>query len=145
MEDVIVPGRLVYVITNEPDASFFDPIRARYDLRFLQGYQWVLDEVDAGPEYSGMVEQIVGAGAGNFVGTYYSTFSSYTTRLRGYLGKNPGYYFSVDHKFELQNPQAKVYAQAPFFTREWPTAYQDIDDIYRLKLEVDQERAESRW
>lgn len=128
VEDVIAPGRLVYVLTDEHNTSFFDPVRAQYRLRYLKDYQWALDEENANPNHAGMVEQIVASGAQNFVGTYFSTLTGYATRMRGYLGKNPGYYFLAPFKNELQDPEANFYAVTPFYQREWPVAYVGIDD-----------------
>lgn len=128
VEDVIKPGSLVYVMTDERDPAFFDPVRASYRLRFLKDYQWVLDEESTNPNLSGMIEQCIGSGAETFVGTYFSTLSGYVTRMRGYLGKQPpGYYFLPVYKNELKDP-AKFYARTPFYVREWPVAYQGIDD-----------------
>lgn len=156
VEDVIAPGRLVYVLTDERNTSFFDPVRAKYRLRFLKGacvhdlnvdllytnsgtmshtftqhttdFQWTLDEDNVNPNLSGMIEQVIGSGAENFVGTYFSTLTGYITRLRGYLGKNPGYYFNREYKSELQDPEANFYARPLFYMREWPVAYQGLDD-----------------
>lgn len=128
VEDVIEPGRLVYVMTDERDPAFFDPVRGAYRLRFLKDYEYALDEDAVNPNLFGMIEQIIGSGAETFVGTYFSTLSGYATRLRGYLGKNPGYYFNLDYKNELQDPEAKFYASSPYFLREWPVAYIGIDD-----------------
>lgn len=38
------------------------------------------------PNFLGMIDQVVAARGEFFVGTWFSTFSAYITRIRGYLG-----------------------------------------------------------
>ena len=49
----------------------------------------VQDSADLGainPNYLGMIDQVVCAGGEMFTGTWFSTFSGYITRMRGYQG-----------------------------------------------------------
>jgi len=76
----------------------------------------------------GMVEQLIALGGRTYVGTYFFTFTSYVTRLRGSLGKNPGYHFPQQYKNRLQSPTEVFYAAPPNFYQEWPVAYVGIDE-----------------
>lgn len=127
VEDVIVPGSLVYVVTDESNATFFDSVRDRYRLRFYKDFYAQAELKDINPNLAGMVEQVIASGARTYVGTYFSTFTGYITRMRGYLGKNPGYYFLKPYKDALQSPAKDFYASDPNFSREWPAAYMGID------------------
>jgi hypothetical protein len=72
-------GELLYIATDEPDRTFFAPLRQRYDVRFA-------DPIDLPAASAACVEQLVCARAQRFLGTRFSTFSAYIVRLRGYLG-----------------------------------------------------------
>lgn len=128
VEDVIAPGSLVYVVTDESNTAYFDSVRDRYRLRFLHDFYEAAELKDMESDVTGMVEQVIASGARVYVGTYFSTFTSYVTRLRGYLGKNPGYYYPEKYKNVLQSPQENFYATAPNFHQEWPVAYVGIDE-----------------
>lgn len=128
VEDIIAPGSLVYVLTDEGNSTFFDPVRGRYRLRFLKDYFFGAEMDDMNPNLIGMVEQVIATGAREYVGTYFSTFTGYITRLRGYLGKNPGWYFLEGYKDILQPGKGSFYSTNTFYVQEWPVAYQRIDD-----------------
>ena len=81
---IIPEGSVVYIATDEKDKSFFDVFRDHYaEVYFLEDFQHVLGP-DFPTHYYGMVEQLVCARGTNFVGTFYSTFTGYINRLRGY-------------------------------------------------------------
>ncbi|XAR55235.1 hypothetical protein NMG60_11035253 [Bertholletia excelsa] len=44
LRDKIGEGRNVYIATNEPDASFFDPLKDKYSTHFLDEYKDLWDE-----------------------------------------------------------------------------------------------------
>ncbi|KAH7843653.1 hypothetical protein Vadar_019172 [Vaccinium darrowii] len=44
MENIFEGGRNLYVATNEPDASFFDPLKEQYTTHFLDEYKDLWDE-----------------------------------------------------------------------------------------------------
>ncbi len=83
-------GEPLYVATDEADESFFDVFR-----RDRPVYRWVdflsprcgeiLKREAIPDELVGPVEQVICATGRVFVGTELSTFSSYITRLRGYM------------------------------------------------------------
>eukprot|EP00308_Calcidiscus_leptoporus_P011964 CAMPEP_0119377096 /NCGR_PEP_ID=MMETSP1334-20130426/43193_1 /TAXON_ID=127549 /ORGANISM="Calcidiscus leptoporus, Strain RCC1130" /LENGTH=694 /DNA_ID=CAMNT_0007395887 /DNA_START=232 /DNA_END=2316 /DNA_ORIENTATION=- len=81
----------LYIATDETSASFFDAIREHHPV-----FQWkdffearggfVLRNVSVPRKLIGCIEQAICAMGRVFVGTKLSTFSSYITRLRGYIG-----------------------------------------------------------
>ncbi|KAJ8899410.1 hypothetical protein K2173_018384 [Erythroxylum novogranatense] len=44
LADKIEDGRNVYIATNEPDTSFFDPLKDKYTTHFLDEYKYLWDE-----------------------------------------------------------------------------------------------------
>lgn len=72
-------------------------IKYGWTLRFLRDYEkmGVLHEVN--PNTHGMVETIVASRAAVFAGTYYSTFTGYIHRLRGYHGLGDHTYYHSKH------------------------------------------------
>ena len=133
IEDEIKPG-VLYVSTDERDLSFFEPLRAVYDLKFIGDFGDMLEGMN--PQYFGIVEQFICARSRVFFGTYYSTFSAYIARLRGHYSSKenlPGhlsgslqntYYLPTEWKKEMTIYQA---LHVPFFAREFPIAWRDID------------------
>ena len=76
------PQRTVYIATDESDIAFFEPLRQQHTVLFLNDFRHLIADMD--PNYYGMIEQLVCAKGDKFVGTYYSTFSAYINRVRGY-------------------------------------------------------------
>ena len=127
---------LVYVATDERTKAWFDPLRAAgYDLFFLDDF---LDDanpccpalraaLDEDPNWAGMVEQLVAAASDVFLGTWWSTFTGYITRVRGYRHKrNATFYVLKEYRdaFVRRSPPPGGAA----WWREWPTAFELIDD-----------------
>jgi hypothetical protein len=76
------PQRTVYIATDEIDLAFFEPLDRNHTVLFISDFHHLIEGID--PNYYGMIEQLVCAKGDKFVGTYYSTFSAYINRLRGY-------------------------------------------------------------
>jgi hypothetical protein len=87
--------------------------------------------------YFGMVDQLIASRGRIFFGCWFSTFTGYITRLRGYHSqkdKTPGYkegalpssyyYATIDKKYELHKFAP---LRGGFFNREYPTSWRDID------------------
>jgi len=120
--------RLLYIATDERNASFFDPFRDHFEVRLLGDYfqRAGLQHMDG--NLIGMVEQVITANAHTFVGTYASTFTGYITRMRGYYrdGRyNRSYYTTKKDMYHLQKKRGIV---GPFWAREFETAHMQIDD-----------------
>ena len=73
------------------------------------------------------VEQLVAAASDVFLGTWWSTFTGYITRVRGYRHKrNATFYVLKEYRdaFVRRSPPPGGAA----WWREWPTAFELIDD-----------------
>eukprot|EP01038_Epipyxis_sp_PR26KG_P016081 gene16081-21841_t len=150
--DPIIPaGSLVYLSTDDPkglckgclvqrkpcesyttpkpvgcpeDTSWNAFIQAGWTLRFLDDY------LDAGllkgvnPNVYGMVESIVCSRALRFAGTYYSTFTGYIHRLRGYHGLGEETYYH-HHKFTFRLKDKSSYGHG--WAREFRIGWTDDD------------------
>ena len=127
--------RTVYIATDEADVAFFEPLRREHTLLFLSDFQHLIKDLD--PNYYGMVEQLVCAKGDKFVGTYYSTFSAYINRVRGYHAQksrslkamqgslNSEYMGHKDSFRDVMKSYMSISGQ--YWTREWPSAWRDID------------------
>ena len=79
---------LVYIATDERNRTFFDDFHRTFrSVRFLHDYEKYANLSDMNQNHLGMLEQVVCANAHTFIGTPLSTFTSYITRMRGYMGK----------------------------------------------------------
>ena len=79
---------LVYIATDERNRTFFDDFHRTFrSVRFLYDYEKHANLSDMNQNHLGMLEQVVCANAHTFIGTPLSTFTSYITRMRGYMGK----------------------------------------------------------
>jgi GDP-fucose protein O-fucosyltransferase len=119
-------NEILYVATDERNKTFFDDLAQHYELRFLDDYWNMagLDQLD--PDYMGMVDTIVASRGRLFCGTWYSTFSGYINRLRGYHGlsmKDSWYSFlprkTALHEWAIVNKSAYAF--------EWPDGWIGID------------------
>ena len=140
-------GDIVYVATDERDKSFFKPLQDHYILYFLDdfilstqkretGVTPVLgQEVDS--NFYGMIDQLVASRGEVFFGCWFSTFTAYINRLRGYhsqKNREPGYedgklmtsfyYTPVDR---LDHMLRYFPIKQSFYAREFPTAWRMID------------------
>lgn len=77
--------------------------------------------------YIGMIDQIICNRGNIFVGTWFSTFTGYITRMRGYLGyKDSTVYFGdAIHRDRYQMTE---YPKFPFYMREYNVSWDHIDD-----------------
>lgn len=121
-------GETLYIATDERNRSFFAPLRRHHQLFFFEDFaeEAGLNALD--PNFYGMIEQLVAAHGRTFTGTWFSTFSAYVCRLRAYYGK-------PDEACFYYSPQPKLYAfqkwEMPshaFYPREWPLAWEAIDE-----------------
>lgn len=147
---VIPPGALVYISTDDPqgecrgcrvmaipcekydrgkkpvgcpeDTSWEGFRRAGWTLRFLDDYlaRGALQGVN--PNVFGMVESIVCSKATVFAGTFFSTFSGYIHRMRGYHGLGEDtYYHSARHVLFARMKKSVGHG----FSREWRAGWTD--------------------
>lgn len=121
--------RILYIATDEEDRSFFKPFLKAFELRFLSD---IASRAHLAGHLSnhiqrGVVEQIICANAHTFIGTPYSTFTGYITRMRGFYrdGRyNRTFYSTKRHMYQLRD-QTRI--MIPLWSREFPTAHINID------------------
>ena len=131
-------GEKVYIATDEKNHSFFEPLKQHYDIAFLDDYKHLLDGIH--PDFYSLIDQLVASRGRVFVGSWYSTYTGYINRLRGYHStkkKMPGYkegaiesyYYNY---YPSQKGGSMTTYQTPrgmvsWFFREYPIAWRDID------------------
>lgn len=134
----LTKGSTIFIATDERDKSFFDIFKEHYQVYFLDDFRDLLKGIDS--HYFGMIDQVVAARGRIFFGSFQSTFSGYTNRIRGYYStynKLPGnedggtqsYYFAAaDHQAEIADVMTYYTNIAqPFWQREFPVSWRDID------------------
>mmetsp|Transcript_22535 Transcript_22535/g.34743 ORF Transcript_22535/g.34743 Transcript_22535/m.34743 type:complete len:124 (-) Transcript_22535:333-704(-) len=114
--------------------SFFKPLSEHYKLYFLNDFKHLLKDLNT--NYYGMLEQLITSRGETFLGTYFSTFTGYIHRMRGYHShkdKLPGYKEGKLHSYFF-SPKSRVRenelyraVQNPFWAREFPISWRDID------------------
>lgn len=126
---VLPPGDLLFIASDETSKNYFDPFKDEgfTRIRRLDDYFDIAQLQGMNPNYLGMLDQVVCAGGRVFVGTWYSTFSAYITRMRGYLGypDNSTWYGDVAH---LKRFQKYELPRFPFYMREFPLAWHQIEE-----------------
>lgn len=132
--DLIPANTTLYIATDERDRSFFAPFEENYYVYYLDDFKHLFENLNT--NYYGMLEQLIASRGRTFIGTYYSTFTGYINRMRGYHSQkrklegyengviNSFYFFPEHRKGEYQSYR-KV--SQPFFAREFPVSWRDID------------------
>jgi GDP-fucose protein O-fucosyltransferase len=131
----MTPNATVYIATDERDRSFFKALADEYDIVFLDDFKHLLDGVNT--NYYGMMDQLIASRGRIFFGCWFSTFTGYINRLRGYHankekkwkgyenGLVPSYYYALeDRKYHMQSfyPVKRSY-----YAREFPASWRGID------------------
>ena len=106
-----------------------DPLREHYRVRFLDDYSKLAGLSDLDPNFVGMIDQIVASRSRTFVGTYFSSFSAYIGRMRGYSGVS-----DIDmlygQRSHWNETHSWVYPHASYSAREFPLGWVGIDENY---------------
>jgi len=137
----IPEGTTLYMATDERDKSFFDPLKQHYDLVFLDDFH---DQALIGlnTNYYGMIDQLVATRSRTFFGCWFSTFTGYINRLRGYHADEeqlPGYeqgvvnswYYALADRYDHMQQYYPI--KKSFYAREFPTSWRLIDKTYETK------------
>lgn len=125
-KEVWLPNELMYVATDERNKTFFNDLAAHHDLRFLDDYWELAGLGELDPNYMGMIDTIVASRGRAFAGTWFSTFSGYINRLRGYhgLSMKDSWYSYLPKKIAMhQWNKSREFAYA----YEWPEGWVGID------------------
>jgi hypothetical protein len=123
------PNEILYIATDEKNASFFKDFQSRHSglMHFFDDFKEVaeLDSIDS--TLYGMIETVVCSRGSVFAGTWFSTFSGYITRLRGYYGMSKyfTYYSYLERKWFLH--EWMDVGSGSWYAREYPTAWTGID------------------
>jgi GDP-fucose protein O-fucosyltransferase len=134
----IKPNRTMFIATDERDMTFFNVLKDHYNVYFLHDFQEQLGDT-VSKNFYGMIDQLVASQGITFVGCYYSTFTGYINRIRGYHHQNqklPGYelghvnsYYYVPN--ELMEKQAVMTqyrsVQPTLWSQEYAVCWRDID------------------
>jgi hypothetical protein len=132
--DVLEENTTVYIATDERDKPFFDLLRKRYKIYFMDDFKDLLTDVNT--NYFGMVDQLVASRGRTFIGTFYSTFTGYINRVRGYhsqkdkaeghdLGVINSYFdIPLNRKYEMREYRP---LRPAFWAREFPIGWRDLD------------------
>jgi hypothetical protein len=149
-EDVVKAGQTVFVATDEFNRAFFGALEYKYNLLVLGDFAHQLEGVD--PNYHGMIDQIVASRGKVFMGSFFSTFSGYINRMRGYhkdyadevVGGGGGAGDGLDEFGSRHDGAVESYyfprlrdklvmvqyapIRYPFYMREFPLCWRNIDD-----------------
>lgn len=134
-EKHLTPGSTIFIATDERNKNFFDPMKKKYDLLFLDDFKSELDGINS--NYYGMIDQLVASRGRLFFGCWFSTFTGYIMRIRGYHSikdKAPGYEHGelpTTYYYVTKERLNEMHKYAPlrrnFYVREYPTSWRDID------------------
>lgn len=125
-KEIWKPNEIIYIATDERNKTFFDPIAEHHDIRFLDDYFELAGLDDLDPNYFGMIDTIIASRGRAFAGTFFSTFTGYINRLRGYHGLSmmDSWYSWLPRKEKTHEwEDMDHYA----FSYEWPDGWIGID------------------
>jgi hypothetical protein len=120
------PNETLFIATDERNKTWFDDLAKHHRLLFLDDYSDFakLGELDS--SFIGMIDTIVASQGRVFAGTWFSTFSGYINRMRGYYGysmKDSWYSYlprkTIMHPFEFPHGN--------FHAREFHSGWVGID------------------
>ncbi|GKY92977.1 hypothetical protein MPSEU_000266300 [Mayamaea pseudoterrestris] len=125
-KEVWLPNEILYIATDEKQKEFFNDLAAHHDLRFLDDYWELAGLGDLDGNYMGMIDTIVASRGRAFAGTFFSTFTGFINRMRGYHGlsmHDTWYSFlprkNVTHSWDIMD--------SPRYAFEWPDGFVGID------------------
>ena len=126
LKEIWKEGELLFIATDERNKTFFEPIKEHHDVRFLDDYSEVGKLKDLDPYFLSMVDTIVASHGRTFAGTWFSTFTGYINRMRGYLGYSmkDSWYGYLPRKDAVRDYK---YPTGNYGAREWPIGWIAID------------------
>ena len=119
-------GEILFIATDERNKTFFDPLKEHHDLRFLDDYWDMARLGDLDKNFLGMIDTIVASHGRAFAGTWFSTFTGYINRMRGYIGHSMtnSWYSFLERKDAMQEWR---FPEPNYPAREWPIGWVAID------------------
>lgn len=120
------PNELLYIATDEKNKTWFEPIQKHRPIKFLDDYSEMAGLANVDSVYIGLIETIIASHGRTFVGTWFSTFSNYINRLRGYNGRSmeDSWYSYLPRKSKMHGWE---YPNGNYGAREFPIAWVGID------------------
>ena len=123
--DVWLPNEIIYIATDEKNKTFFNiPFEKHHNIYYLDDFWKIanLDNIDSA--YFGMIDTIVASFGRVFAGTYFSTFSGFINRMRGYYGisMTSSFYVPADRKYAVHE-----WSHAVTYAKESPDGWVRID------------------
>ena len=134
-----VPGTSLFIATDERKKDFFDPMckdNKPYHCMFLDDFHDNLKDLN--PNYLGMIDQLISVQGKLFSGTFFSTFTGYINRMRGYVAEREAggkgtdgtlqshYFAPKDKKYEMTKYMPM---RLPSYAREYPVSWRAIDGV----------------
>lgn len=127
-------GSTLYIATDERDKNFFAPLKKHYKLLYLDDFKKELGDINT--NYYGMIDQLIASRGRTFYGCWFSTFTGYINRLRGYHADDhqthgyeegiiPSYYYVLLDRYDHMREFWPV--KRAFYAREFPTSWRMID------------------
>lgn len=132
-KEVWQKNEILYIATDERNKTWFDPIKEHHDVRFLDDYWDLAGLSELDPNYMGMIDTIVASRGRAFAGTWFSTFTGYINRMRGYHGMSmmDSWYSYLPRKEALHDWKAVDHFA---YAYEWPDCWIGIDaDVWPSK------------
>jgi len=134
IQSKLTPNSTIFIATDEKDKAFFDLFRREHHIYFLQDFLPLYFGLS--PNYFGMLDQVVASKGRRFFGAYYSTFTGYIIRMRGYhelkdraegyeQGISESYFYNSKVHMEMNRYYKPL--DRPLWAREFPVAWRLID------------------
>jgi len=95
---------VIYIATDEKNLSFFDILNKHYKIYYFNSFKndpFILNTL-TNNNFIGMIEQMICKDGFHFFGTYYSTFTHYIIRQRGYINNKNTWYTNMEHNYLKQ-------------------------------------------
>lgn len=130
------PNEILYIATDERNKTFFEPLAEHHELRYLDDYWSMANLSNLDPNFMGMIDTIVASRGRVFVGTWFSTFSGYINRMRGYhgLSMKDSWYSWLPRKTAVHKWGGEDRRKYSF---EWPDGWMGVVSLSLIDAIVD--------
>lgn len=146
-KDYLTTGGTLFIATDERDKEYFAPMKEHYNVFFLDDFMDLPALKEINSNFYGMIDQIIASRGKVFSGTWFSTFTGYINRMRGYHQERAAaaskgnevhdgiinsYYFGkqLSKVNEMREYKPIVF---PFYVREFPVSWRGINfDVRKI-------------